>query len=66
MGPRVVRWLSGLAASGAMVVAVTGAVALLKPYVPVLSLLVLYLLAVLPVAVVWGARLAALTSVLSV
>ncbi len=65
-GPRVVRWLSGLAASGAMVVAVTGAVALLKPYVPVLSLLVLYLLAVLPVAVVWGAGLAALTSVLSV
>ncbi|HET6986333.1 MAG TPA: GAF domain-containing protein, partial [Kribbella sp.] len=36
------------------------------PYVPVLSLLVLYLLAVLPIAVVWGARLAAVTSVLSV
>jgi signal transduction histidine kinase len=66
MSPRVVRWVSGLAASGAMVVAVTGVVAVLKPYVPVLSLLVLYLLAVLPVAVVWGAGLAALTSVLSV
>jgi signal transduction histidine kinase len=66
MSPRVVRWVSGLAASGALVVAVTGVVALLKPHVPVLSLLVLYLLAVLPVAVVWGAGLAALTSVLSV
>jgi two-component system, OmpR family, sensor histidine kinase KdpD len=36
------------------VFAVTGVIALLKPHVPVLSLSVLYLLAVLPVAVVWG------------
>jgi len=49
-----------------MVAAVTGVVALLAPHVPVLSLLALYLLAVLPVAVVWGARLAAVTSVLSI
>jgi hypothetical protein len=62
----VVRWLSRLLASAALVAAVTGVVALLQPHVPVLSLLVLYLLAVLPVAVVWGARLAALTSVVSV
>ncbi len=49
-----------------MVAVVTGIIALLKPHVPVLSLLVLYLLAVLPVAVLWGARLAAVTSVISV
>lgn len=60
------RWLRGLLASLVLVAVVTGVIALLKPHVPVLSLLVLYLLAVLPVAVVWGARLAAVTSVLSV
>jgi signal transduction histidine kinase len=59
-------WLRGLMACAVLVAVVTGIVALLKPYVPVLSLLVLYLLAVLPVAVVWGARLAAVTSVVSV
>jgi signal transduction histidine kinase len=45
---------------------VTGVVALLEPHVPVQTLLVLYLLAVLPVAVLWETGLAALTSVLSV
>jgi len=60
------RWLSRLFASVAMVAAVTIVVALLEPHVPVLSMLVLYLIAVLPVAVLWGARLAALVSVLSV
>ncbi|MGW6196917.1 GAF domain-containing protein [Kribbella sp. NPDC055110] len=59
-------WLRGLMACVLLVGAVTGMVALLKPYVPVLNLLVLYLLAVLPVAVVWGARLAAITSVVGV
>ena len=39
--------------SAALVVAVSGVLTLLEPHVPVLSLLVLYLLAVLPVAVVW-------------
>ncbi|WP_328523038.1 sensor histidine kinase [Kribbella sp. NBC_00359] len=60
------RWLRGLLLGVALVAAVTGVVALLKQYVPVLSLLVLYLLAVLPIAVVWGARWAAITSVVSV
>src|ERR671930_887682 len=64
IGPPVVRWLSGLLASVALVAAVTGAGVLLSPYVHAHSLLVLYLLAVLPVAVVWGARLAALTAIL--
>jgi len=48
------RRLSGAAASVALVFAVTGVIELLKPHVPVLSLAVLYLFAVLPVAVVWG------------
>ncbi|MFC5263142.1 GAF domain-containing protein [Kribbella qitaiheensis] len=59
-------WLRGLLASVALVAVVTAVIALLKPYVPALSLLVLYLVAVLPIAVVWGARLAAITSVVSV
>jgi len=44
----------GLLASAGAVASVTAAIAVLKPYVPVLSLPVLYELAVLPVAVVWG------------
>jgi two-component system sensor histidine kinase KdpD len=47
------RWLSGWLASIALLAAVTGAIELLKTHVPVLSLGVLYLFAVLPVAVVW-------------
>ena len=66
VSPTIVRWSGRLLASVAMVAAVTGVVMLLKPHVPVLSLLVLYLLAVLPVAVLWGARLAAITSVISI
>jgi signal transduction histidine kinase len=65
VNPSIMRWLRGLLASVAMVGAVTGVLALFEPQVPALNLLALYLLAVLPVAVVWGARLAALTSVLS-
>ena len=48
------RRLGGVAVSVALVFAVTGVIELLKPHVPVLSLSVLYLFAVLPVAVVWG------------
>ena len=66
LSPRAGRWLGGLLASVAMVAALTGVIAVLEPHLPDLSLLVLYLLAVLPVAIVWGARLAVLTSLLSV
>ncbi|WP_344115489.1 sensor histidine kinase [Kribbella alba] len=66
MSAPIARWSGRLLASVAMVAAVTGVVMLLKPHVPVLSLLVLYLLAVLPVAVLWGARLAAITSAVSI
>ncbi|HUK94136.1 MAG TPA: ATP-binding protein [Gaiellaceae bacterium] len=58
-------WTVGLAVSAALVAAVTGAIALLEPHVPVLSLGILYLFAVLPVAVLWGLPLAIAVSVAS-
>jgi signal transduction histidine kinase len=65
ISPSMGRWLRGLLVSVALVAVISGLVALLEPHVPVLSLLVLYLLAVLPVAIVWGTVLAAVTSILS-
>jgi two-component system sensor histidine kinase KdpD len=58
---RLGAWL----ASGALVALVTGAIWLLDPHVPVLSLGVLYLFSVIPVAVVWGLRYAIPVSVAS-
>jgi hypothetical protein len=52
--PSVVRPLSGLLVGVTAVAAASVLIALLEPHVPVLSLLVLYILAVLPVALVWG------------
>src|SRR5581483_8218151 len=46
--------LQALLACGVAVAAVTGAIFALRPYVPVLSLGVLYVLAVLPVAATYG------------
>jgi two-component system sensor histidine kinase KdpD len=46
--------LAGVVASVAAVAIVTGAIAVLDDWVPVLSLGVLYLFAVLPIAVVWS------------
>ena len=66
LSPSLVRWSSGLLASVAMIAALSGVVVLLERHVPVLSLLVLYLLAVLVAAIYWGPRLAALTAVVSV
>ncbi|HVS86286.1 MAG TPA: DUF4118 domain-containing protein [Gaiellaceae bacterium] len=57
--------LVGVLAGAGAVVLVSGAVDLLEPHVPVLSLGVLYLFAVLSVAVLWGTALAALVSVAS-
>jgi two-component system, OmpR family, sensor histidine kinase KdpD len=48
------RRVSGWLVSAVLVFGVTGIIALLRPHVPVLSLGVLYLFAVLPIAVVWG------------
>ena len=63
--PSVARWLRGLLVSVIGVAAVSGLVAVLEPHVPVLSLLVLYILVVLLVAVAWGTALAVVTAVLS-
>jgi two-component system sensor histidine kinase KdpD len=55
----------GLITAAAAVAFVSAAIAVLKPYVPVLSLGVLYELAVLPVAVLWGLPLATAVSIAS-
>jgi two-component system, OmpR family, sensor histidine kinase KdpD len=57
--------LVGVLASAGVVVFVSAVVALLKPHVPVLSLGALYVLAVLPVAILWGTALAAAVAVAS-
>jgi two-component system sensor histidine kinase KdpD len=56
---------SGALASVAAVALVTGAIELLKSHIPVLSLGILYLFAVLPVAVVWGLAYAVPVSIAS-
>ncbi len=45
---------AGIAITAAVIAAVTGAIAVIDDVVPVLGLAVLYLLAVLPISVVWG------------
>jgi two-component system, OmpR family, sensor histidine kinase KdpD len=60
------RWWSlGVLAGAALVAVVTAVIGLLQPHVPVLSLGVLYVFAVLPVAVFWGLPLAIAVSVAS-
>jgi K+-sensing histidine kinase KdpD len=61
------RWelATGVLASAGAVVLVTAAIAIVKRWVPVLSLGVLYIFAVLPVAVLWGIVLASAVSVAS-
>jgi signal transduction histidine kinase len=51
--------------SAAGVALVTGAIAVVKPYVPVLSLGVLYVFAVLPAAILWGLPYALSVAVVS-
>jgi two-component system sensor histidine kinase KdpD len=55
----------GLLSSAGAVVFVSAAIAVLKRWMPVLSLGVLYLFAVLPVSVLWGLALASAVSVAS-
>jgi K+-sensing histidine kinase KdpD len=59
------RTLYASMSSVGAVAVVTGAIELLKGHVPVLSLAVLYLLAVLPVAIVWGMGYAVAVSIAS-
>jgi two-component system sensor histidine kinase KdpD len=62
---RARRWSLGLLAGTALVALVTAVIALLEPHVPVLSLGVLYIFAVLPIAVFWGLALAVAVSLAS-
>jgi two-component system sensor histidine kinase KdpD len=57
--------LVGVLASAGAVALVSAAIALAKPYVPVLSLGVLYVFAVLPIAVIWGLAYALPVSIAS-
>jgi two-component system sensor histidine kinase KdpD len=57
--------LVGVPAAAGAVAVVSALIALLDPHVPVLSLGVLYVFAVLPVAVLWGTPLALVVSVAS-
>jgi len=60
------RWWSlGVLAGAALVTVMTAVIGLLQPHVPVLGLGVLYVFAVLPVAVFWGLPLAIAASVAS-
>jgi signal transduction histidine kinase len=61
----VVPWLSRLLASAVAVAAVTGVLALLDAHVPASRLLMLYLLVVMPVAIVWGIGLAVVIACMS-
>jgi K+-sensing histidine kinase KdpD len=58
-----VRTLARATACIAALALVTGAIELLKSHVPVLSLAVLYLLAIIPIAVAWGSVYAVGTAV---
>ena len=57
--------LAGLVAGAFAVAVVTAVIGLLEPYVPVLSLGVLYVFGVLPIALVWGLPYAVAVSVAS-
>ena len=61
----LLRPAAGVLVSAALVTAVTGLIFALRPHVPVLALGILYLFAVIPVAVVWGLVYALLVSVAS-
>jgi two-component system sensor histidine kinase KdpD len=60
------RRLSAILTGAAAVAAVTAAISLFRDFVPVLALGVLYLFAILPVAVLWGRAYAIGVSVVSV
>ncbi|MEA2128173.1 MAG: hypothetical protein QOJ85_1064 [Solirubrobacteraceae bacterium] len=63
---RIPRWLSAVLTSAALVAAITAVIALLDPRVPALGLGVLYLFAVVPIAIVHGPAVAGVVSVASI
>ncbi|NMO54624.1 DUF4118 domain-containing protein [Actinoplanes sp. TBRC 11911] len=58
--------MSGLVVAALLTAVVSTAIALLEPRLPALSLLVLYMLVVLPVAITWGIHVAVFAVLLSV
>src|SRR4051794_11761159 len=60
------HWVSGLVVAALLTGVVSGAIGLLHPRLPALSLLVLYMLVVLPVAITWGLHVAIFAVLLSV
>jgi two-component system, OmpR family, sensor histidine kinase KdpD len=62
---RLLRYAIAAATSLGAIVLVSGAIFMLEPFAPVLSLGVLYLFAVLPVAAIWGLPLALPVSIVS-
>jgi GAF domain-containing protein len=63
--PPIPRWLRAALASAVLVAAVTAVIALLEPGVPALGLGVLYLLAVVPIALLYGGAAASAVAVAS-
>jgi signal transduction histidine kinase len=63
--PPMPRWRSGFLVTVLLVAAVSGLLVAVESHAPALSLSVLYLLAVVPVAIVWGVRHAVVASLLS-
>jgi K+-sensing histidine kinase KdpD len=63
--PPLPRWLSAALTSVVLVAAVTAVIALLEPRVPALGLGVLYLSAVVPIALLYGLAVASAVSVAS-
>ena len=61
---RLARW-NGVLVGAGLVAGVTGVIEVLRQFVPVLSLGVLYVFAVLPVAVLWGTLAAVIVAVAS-
>ncbi len=57
--------MAGVAAGAFAVIAVTAAIAILDDFIPVLSLGVLYVFAVLPIALIWGTVHAVLVAIAS-
>jgi signal transduction histidine kinase len=60
------RWINAIIASAVLITAISFAVEVLDEHAPVRALGVLYLLAVVPVAVLWGMVFATLVSLVSV
>jgi signal transduction histidine kinase len=66
MRPGIARWLSGLLASALLVAAVSVLVWVANPSVPPIHMLMLYMLVILPVAIIWGTAMTAVAAVLCI